>query len=677
MKRRPDIFSAVPRRGRSESGQTLLLGVVMLLVLTLSALIIFDMHTVIRAKLKVETAQQSAALAGAQWQKESLNLIGELNLIKACAALLEGENQWSEPLPVKREERRAALQCRIDHLSEMQTRIAFLGPLVGFAAAQQAAKSNGLPAHKDLSDYVNRLKTDSRYRESEQNPGGAKDVISGYRWREPYTDLVESIMNNGIAVYPNVRMTGSPTVYPTELASETFYDAIRELRAAIQKSDPPLSGQNYWHALRNFVIPAPGYPSNDNDYTEKWWDVDYSRSRFPSESEIYTLGVSQNFSGISGFSNYDDKERLIPQMLENASDNREVYRDQTVLPAGMRWMCYDSYWYPEYYRNRYGDYDLNHFEYWFKSGALRRNVKPQYHYEGPAAYAEGYVEAGRTSLFCSRCYRNVKVEFKDLASLDRMLKLRQNRIYRIGSLRGTSGSAVDTSGDYRPGSIAKALGELEDNQPPIAIPLVLPVFTEAALVPTYMPEPYGFKVLYESGSELERFLSWLAGQTSIFNPTSTPEDPRYLDDLRTLANGEKFRYYGWNPAFKEEEFDRHWKDNLQNWQSSEKNIVYSQSNKEGPGWFQTPKLNTDTISANTGTGNTLIVPDYINGGNATRVYVTDSRKQYYVVTSSGHIITNAELNPTLLYNSGNVHGHGGGYGGYSQGVDTQKGPTRL
>ncbi len=665
------------RARKHESGQTLLLGVVMLLVLALSSLILFDMHTVIKAKLKVETGQQAAALAGAQWQKESLNLIGELNLIKACALLLEGEVQWPDPLPRQREERKAALRCRIDHLSEMQTRVAFLGPLVGFAAAQQAAKSNGLPAHGDISRYVEKLRSDARYRESANNAAGTKDVISGYRWRGPYTDLVESIINNGIAVYPNVRMTGSPTVYPTELASENFYEAIRELRSAIQVADPPVSSQNYWNILRNFVIQTNGYPFSDAEYAKMWWDVDFSHVRFPEESEIFTLGVSLNFAGVSGYANYDDQDRQVPKMLESASGRNDVYQDQTELPDGMQWMCYDAFWYPEYYRNRYRDYDSSHYEYWYRGGALRRNVKSQYHYEGPAAYAEGYVNAGRTSLFCSRCYQNRKVDLRDVGTLDKILKLRQNRTYRIGSLRGTNSQSVDTSGDYRPGSIAKVLGELEEELPPIAIPVILPVFTEAALVPTYMPVPYGFKVLYETFSELEQFLGWLAGQTSLFSVTDPPENPEYLDDLKTLANGPKFRYYGWNPAFDESAFDREWKDNLKGWPDAISSTAYSRQNSAGPGWFQMPKLSSSILNPLLGDSNSIQVVDYVNGGTATRVYLPGSKRQYYVVTAAGHIVTNAEKDPTLLYNSGNVHRQGDGYGGHDRKADDQKGPSRL
>ena len=158
-----NFFSPEHRGGRrGESGQVLLLGVVMMTMLLLLILYSFDIHNLIRAKFKTETAQQAAALAGADWQKESLNLIGEINLIKACESMMCGDDRWDVPLPeIKKddpESRRRyleVLRSRMALLSEMQTRISFIGPVIGFAAAQQAAKANGLsPIGNSGDDYL-------------------------------------------------------------------------------------------------------------------------------------------------------------------------------------------------------------------------------------------------------------------------------------------------------------------------------------------------------------------------------------------------------------------------------------------------------------------------------------------------------------------------------------------
>ena len=147
-------------RFQEQSGQVIITGVIMLLVLLLLLVSIFDVHNVIRAKFKFETAQQSAALAGANWQKNTLNLIGEINLLKACAVMLEGEKNWDIPLPPAEDDdgiaRRMAIQGRLDQLTEMQTRVSFIGPIIGYAAAQQAAKGErpGVQRREHLPQLV-------------------------------------------------------------------------------------------------------------------------------------------------------------------------------------------------------------------------------------------------------------------------------------------------------------------------------------------------------------------------------------------------------------------------------------------------------------------------------------------------------------------------------------------
>lgn len=77
----------------------------------------------------------------------------------------------------------------------MQTRISFIGPLIGFAAAQQAAKRNGLNPSTDLDSYIELLNTHNRY--------SSHPLVNNYRWKAPYLQLIRSIVGNGIAVAPN------------------------------------------------------------------------------------------------------------------------------------------------------------------------------------------------------------------------------------------------------------------------------------------------------------------------------------------------------------------------------------------------------------------------------------------------------------------------------------------
>ena len=197
------------RRNKRESGQVLLTGLVMMLIILLAILLLFDVHSVIRAKYKVETANQAAALAAAEWQKESLNLLGEINLIKACETLLESEDHWPaaspDPSLTPEEARAKLLRERIGLLTEMQVRVSFLGPLVGFAAAQQAAKQNGLTPVMNadntlpLEDYVQLLQENWRYLQVSD--------VRNFKWRIPYLNMVSDIGSSSIRmrVWPTIR----------------------------------------------------------------------------------------------------------------------------------------------------------------------------------------------------------------------------------------------------------------------------------------------------------------------------------------------------------------------------------------------------------------------------------------------------------------------------------------
>ena len=664
----------IPRPG--ESGQVLLLGVVMMVVLLLLILYAFDIHNVIRAKFKTETAQEAAALAGAKWQRESLNLIGEINVLKVCELLMTGDDTWATPLPDPEEDRilyLKALQARMDLLTEMQTRISFIGPVIGFAAAQQAAKANGLaPIGNSGQTYIDLLNTSWRYRELY---GGAPEVINNYRWRESYTGLVEAVVNNGIAVYPNARLAHNGTVDPAELASEDLYSAIRRHAKEIAGGDPPPKQSSWKDELYRFAKYW-----RQGDFDGKWWQFDYSLNAFPGESEIFTLGVQTQASrysnpggeGVPGdLAAIDD-----PQMLTETTARGRKKWSSAEIPVLPEFFCYDNTWYPEFYRARYSDYDENHYAYWFDGDVLRKPVKPQYRYEGPAAYVEGAVDVGRVvrHRVRRRNFRNRQGFVIDDANREAA---------RVGSRRNFSGS--ESSGsltEYRPGTVAKVFGSLDNDRPPIDIPVILPVFDRIALVPTYMPIPYGFGVLRPENSLLTRFLEWLAGESDL-NGTPPRGTEGYLDALRILCKGPKFRYYGWNPDFDAEAFNNQWKTKLAKWHQERLNHVYAQNRSAGPGWLQEPKLfslSLADVALKENEDGTFSAVDYVNGGTATVVFIGEKKdSSYYVIASTGRIVTNDDdLNPVIRYNPSCCNGGCCDCNHWNGGApDVRKGPARL
>ena len=676
------------RRRNNESGQVLLAGIIMMTILIMCILYMFDVHNVIRGKIKLETGQQAAALTGASWQRNSLNLIGEINIFKACSALLEGEEHWNNPLPEKPKEkepppagtparirydekmsrRQKALQGRIDLLTEMQTRVAFIGPLIGFASAQQAAAANGIPrsSRQALENYLKRVLTSYRY---SSQFGGAQDIINNYRWRDPYITLLSEISDHGVAVYPNVRAARAPITTPAVLALEQFYLDILRHSEEIAAGDPP--EQSTWiDTLREMALDYNTW--NDAYLDSKWWHIDFTLNKFPDESEIFSIGVRNGFSQYSGYSSYDDYGNAISRHIYDLAKNHpeirdNLYRTSADLPrqVNMKWFCYDESWYPEYYRAAASDYDVNHYDYWFNRQALRQKVKSQYMYEGPAAY----VESSDVSI--SRIVRQ-----SARRSVSNPLKERAESSVVIGPKHSQKAYSENYATDFRPGAIAKTLGELANGNPPTAIPLVMPVFDKVVLMPTYMPIPYGFSVLRDYQSMLDDFLNWLAAEDSIKNPSRPlpAGGEYYLDLLKQLLNRKTFLNYGFNPDCSVILTE----DMLNNWKNIRSGLIYSQKNFSGLGWLQEPKVCTDPFSTSKPAQRKIQCTDYINGGMAWRIYETLDSRNYFVIDSNGKIITNNDIDPTIRYNYGGIDGPGGPSFGRPDGQpDLQKGPPRL
>ena len=621
-----------------QSGQVLVAGVFILIILLLLVFAGFDVYNSIRAKFKIETAQEAAARAGATWQRDSLNLIGEINLVKACSTLLEGEDNWTMPLPrqsslpglfgqVSNTLRKRVLKSRIDVLTEMQTRISFIGPLIGLAAAQQAAKANGIANIGNFEEYINHLQTSSRYQ--------ARKYVNNYNWKEPYIGLLETISRNGVAVYPNSLFSASPNVYPAELGYEDFYNAIfrkyDEIQAAKGKAIYP---QTTWSLLENFVVEDRWAGRFANP---PWWNIKYNRVQFPEESEVFTLGVCASGSddqSTGGNTLLLDHQQAVADMAANHLSNRDnrIYdsTNASTIPALNFFVYEKDTWDPEEIRQNHSDYDEMHFHYWFKGDVLRQNVKKRYVYEGPAAYVESSVDVGKTTAM-------LRVSGHKHTS---------NSI-RIGSSR--SGQVVSDTTDYRPGTIAKALGALDENTPPIALPIVLPVFNKVVIMPTYMPIPYNFGVLRFNDSALRRFLAWLSMQDNLSNRDSLPGGcGKYLEALDILMKANEFRYFGWNPNFDQKTFDSTWYENPVDWHKKrQKDPSQYQYNLNGgqylPGYFQEPNIFTacSSVSATSGA-----VPVTVNGVTSIRHYIGNTRT-YIVVDSNNHIITRSEDDPTF------------------------------
>ena len=76
-------YGIIKQCRKGQGGPVLAFALILMIIVIVAAFILFDTQTVIRGKVKGQNAVDSAALTGATWQQHSLNLIGELNLVKA------------------------------------------------------------------------------------------------------------------------------------------------------------------------------------------------------------------------------------------------------------------------------------------------------------------------------------------------------------------------------------------------------------------------------------------------------------------------------------------------------------------------------------------------------------------------------------------------------------------
>ncbi len=584
-----------------EQGQVFVFAIVILIILLIGSLFLFDLHSIIRAKIKLDTAEQSAALAAAKWQARSLNLIGEINFVKAADTLLDD-------IPTIGEDDSEKIASANKTLTEMQSRISFCGPLIAFGAAQQAAKNNGIniyssdeqsykTVYSDLNNYLDKLDPESQY----YNYGDIAEYINYYKWRDPYVAMLKLITDQGLAVRPNGRFPGIESVDPSWLDSETLYSAILN--------------QIWCNPTLNSVVKYP-----DSYWNGKWYNVDFEHTSFPDESEIYTLGVK--FTG-----------SVDQSTLEEALKTIDSAEPEALEP--IRWCVYDSKW------SRYAadgiSENLNYsgpnndgFNYWSRGMFLRDDLKDSVFYGGATAYAECYQHIKLMNKYKSRMTRPYGKDHP-YAGTDQMEKAKyamQQGIIRktpVKSLKVGNDSASDADSG---GAVAKPLGALPDGAPPTDAVIVLPIFNDVSLIPSSMQQCRPLRIDF---SDLERFLIWLSDVEDLHNPSTAPPagTQQYLTALQTLDDP-AFRKSGWNNDYV--------------YDGSNVAIFFEDdykynplSNPSGAGWLQQIWKSTDAY---------LDEEDYSTeisekeAGWNTRIYL---KNEYILRDMNGNLVTNEQM----------------------------------
>jgi len=581
-----------------EKGQVLIFAIVILIILLIATLFLFDLHSIIRSKIKLETAEQSAALAAAKWQARSLNLIGEINLVKGIDTLL-----LDIPTLGENDEERIASANKT--LTEMQSRISFCGPLIAFGAAQQAAKNNGIniylsdsqsgykTVYNDMNNYLTKLDPSSQY----YNYSDIEEYLNYYKWRDPYVAMLQLINSQGLAVRPNGRFPGIESVDPPWLDDESLYSAILN--------------RTWCNPTLNSVVKYP-----DSYWNGKWYNIDFEHTSFPDESEIYTLGIR--------FSSSVDQSTLDLALASIDTASHEEL-------APIEWCLYDSKW------SRYNadgvTENLNYsgpnnggldIDYWSRGMFLRDDLKPSMLYGGATAYAECYQHIKLMNKYKNRMSRPAGEDQSD--QMGKAQEAFANDIIRETSSRTLKvGNDSSTDSDSA-GAVAKPLGALPDGSPPTEAVIVLPLFNEVALIPSSMQRCRPLRVDF---SYLEKFLIWLSSVNDLHNPGSSPPDgtQQYLTALQRLDDP-AFRKSGWNNDYTHN--------------NSELSIYFNDdykynptSNPGGAGWLQQIWMSTDATREDESSE----IEEQEAGWN-TRIY---SGKRYILRDRNGNLVTNEQM----------------------------------
>ena len=417
---------------KNKSGQAILFLMVVLLIGTVAVLWNFNLHRGIVTKMRMRDAGDSAALMAARWQGVALNTIGELNLVQAVL-VSDAFNPW---LPNPNEALETEIGSQLRQIENLRQRVALHGPLIGFAAAQQMALNNRIHANKRYTHWYQNLYFDL------PDEGSSK-----YEMAQEYMDLLWSISQNGIAVKANA-------VHAYHILwDERFYDAIA---SGYYDDDWCLFYFNptYYRALKSYNDPDyfPPLPEAGG-YTIL--DIDVGTA-YGSLSAILNNQTNANASVRNDFADYLEETRPEEVDYQNLMDANA---------DSLSWGVFGSKWNQSWSKF----IATNQLPY-------RSEVLPQYDYMGPESIFELYIDFDETDqgagAITSRDESNVVTNWFDF---DKKSRKAINRP-RVSNRRMRWASAAKIFGSIDQGAGNDAL-------PPTYFGLVLPVFTDARLIP--------------------------------------------------------------------------------------------------------------------------------------------------------------------------------------------------
>lgn len=476
-------------RRRRPRGQVLLVAVTVLIILLVVALFLFDLQGIVRLRASTQTGADAAVLAAAGWQARSLNMIGEINLLKAATVLV------SDVPPYGDGSAEGVLESS-EALSQLQLRLTYAGPLLGLAASQQAAKRNGM---YDVSDFTWLI---SSHVDNYIDGGLFESIypteVYGYEWIEPYGDMLRQIVANRIAAAPlNSRfLAGGPHLTGPGaflLMQPDFYAAVH--------------ARHFCWFYRQGLTPADNFNFDLVEYS-------INQSAFFPGSEYCPLYVD--------FATGNPGSRIQPLLAE---------RGLTARGAGspgfsdVEWAVYESVGDGEGWDavDRYRD--LRPY--------MRSRVRPEYTYGGAAVrmycasrpslvtgwwtWEHGADESEATDSDLGDALSWSDTEFgpgDSYAAHGRRLSRAEGKLHQL-----RSGETVESV------AAAKPFGSLDGGVAPQDAGIVLPVFDAVRLIPAALVRVN----VYERDPTFLRFLTEFFGH---------PDYPNVPPEIR-----ERYRWY--------------------------------------------------------------------------------------------------------------------------------------
>jgi hypothetical protein len=311
-----------------------------LVILLVIALWNFDLHKTFRIKGITQNGGDAAAVMAARWQGLSLNLIGDLNLMKAMA-LGSGETMTATAI------------------DNMQARLCYTGPMVALHASQQAAKNNGIFPNADYSNYIlDHARVVREEYTARVGPDGSMLFPEPYpgAWTE-YADMLELAAHDGVAAGPdNMRLYRDSTGSDHILYQEPFYQAI--------------AGRSWCWFFNNH----PDLLTDYRNFFPCWWPpLPEPPISFYMNSEFYSLELVARTTTLFSLSQTDASPPLEAIAVERSFDSATIPQDAWAQTT--TWYCYNQRWGAWDAMNRSAPWPM----------PLAADLRDQYNYAGADA----------------------------------------------------------------------------------------------------------------------------------------------------------------------------------------------------------------------------------------------------------------------------------------------------